>query len=96
MQRSSLKIMARVVEHQSNGILLIATNPLDALTHYALQLSGMPARRVIGSGTVLDTARFLYLLSQHFGVDSRSFTPLSSASTATAKFPCGPWLILPG
>jgi L-lactate dehydrogenase len=52
--------------------LLIATNPVDALAYAAWKLSGLPARRVIGSGTILDTSRFRYLLSQHFGVDARS------------------------
>jgi L-lactate dehydrogenase len=49
-----------------------ATNPVDVLTYAAWKLSGLPAQRVIGSGTVLDTSRFRYLLSQHFGVDARS------------------------
>jgi L-lactate dehydrogenase len=53
-------------------VLLIATNPVDVLTYAAWKLSGLPSERVIGSGTVLDTARFRYLLSQHFGVDARS------------------------
>jgi len=53
-------------------VLLIATNPVDVMTYAALQLSGLPARQVIGSGTVLDTARFRTLLSQHFGVDTHS------------------------
>jgi L-lactate dehydrogenase len=66
------KVVPRIVEHNRECILLIATNPVDVLTQYALRVSGMPARRVIGSGTTLDTARFRYLLSQYFGVDSRS------------------------
>lgn len=66
------QIIPRVVEHNPEGILLIATNPVDALTYAALKLSGLPTGRVIGSGTVLDTARFRYLLSEHFQVDSRS------------------------
>ena len=45
---------------------------MDVLTYAAWKLSGLPAQRVIGSGTVLDTSRFRYLLSQHFGVDARS------------------------
>ena len=66
------QIIPRIVQHNPDGILLIATNPVDALTYAALKLSGLPTERVIGSGTVLDTARFRYLLSQHFQVDSRS------------------------
>ncbi|MDR3763524.1 MAG: L-lactate dehydrogenase [Acidobacteriota bacterium] len=65
-------IIPEVVKHNPEGILLIATNPVDVLTYLSWKLSGLPARRVIGSGTILDTARFRYLLSQHFGVDARS------------------------
>ena len=66
------QVIPGVVQHNPNGILLIATNPVDVLTYAAWKLSGLPAQRVIGSGTILDTARFRYLLSQHFGVDPRS------------------------
>ena len=65
-------IIPEVVKHNPTGILLIATNPVDVLTYAAWKLSGLAADRVIGSGTVLDTSRFRYLLSQHFGVDARS------------------------
>jgi L-lactate dehydrogenase len=65
-------IVPEVAKHNPHGILLVATNPVDALTYAALKLSGLPACRVIGSGTILDTARFRYLLSQHFEVDARS------------------------
>jgi len=66
------EIVPAVVKHNPDGILLIATNPVDVLTYAAWKLSGLPPERVIGSGTILDTARFRYLLSQHFGVDARS------------------------
>jgi L-lactate dehydrogenase len=65
-------IVPKVVKHNPNSILLIATNPVDVLTYAAWKLSGLPHQRVIGSGTILDTSRFRYLLSQHFGVDARS------------------------
>lgn len=66
------KMVPQVVRHNPDGILLIATNPVDVLTYAAWKLSGLPPERVIGSGTILDTARFRYLLSEHFGVDARS------------------------
>jgi L-lactate dehydrogenase len=66
------EIVPRIAEHNRDGILLVATNPVDVLTYVAWKVSGLPPGRVIGSGTVLDTARFRYLLSQHFGVDPRS------------------------
>jgi len=65
-------IVPRIVEHNRTGILLIATNPVDILSYVAWKVSGLPAERVIGSGTVLDTARFRYLLAQHLGVDARN------------------------
>jgi len=65
-------IIPNVVRNNPNGILLIATNPVDVLTYAAWKLSGLPSERVIGSGTILDTARFRYLLSQHFRVDASS------------------------
>lgn len=65
-------IIPRITEHNRTAILLIATNPVDVLTYVAWKLSNLPPRQVIGSGTILDTARFRYLLSQHFGVDARS------------------------
>ena len=54
------------------GILMIVSNPVDVLTYAAQRISGFPAERVIGSGTVLDTARLKYELGRHLGVDSRS------------------------
>ena len=65
-------IIPNVVKNNPDGILLIATNPVDVLTYAAWKLSGLPSERVIGSGTILDTARFRYLLSQHFRVDASS------------------------
>jgi len=66
------QIIPEIVRHNPEGIILIATNPVDVLTYAAIKISGLPAGRVIGSGTILDTARFRALLSQHFGVDPRS------------------------
>jgi L-lactate dehydrogenase len=66
------QIVPEVAHQNPDGILLIATNPVDVLTYAAWRLTGLPAQRVIGSGTILDTARFRYLLGQHFGVDPRS------------------------
>jgi L-lactate dehydrogenase len=66
------QIVPEVARHNPDGILLVATNPVDVLTYLTVKLSGLPAQRVIGSGTILDTARFRYLLSEHFGVDARS------------------------
>lgn len=65
-------IIPEISRHNPGGIILIATNPVDVLSYVAWKLSGLPRERVFGSGTVLDTARFRYLLSQYFQVDPRS------------------------
>lgn len=66
------EIVARIMQHTSNAILIVVTNPVDVLTYVALKESRLPPSRVMGSGTILDTARFRYLLSQRFSVDPRS------------------------
>jgi L-lactate dehydrogenase len=66
------QIIPQISKYNRHGILLIATNPVDVLTYAAIKISGLPSIQVIGSGTILDSARFRYLLSQTFGVDPRS------------------------
>lgn len=63
-------IIPEIAKRDFQGILLVVANPVDILTHVAQKLSGLPENRVIGSGTVLDTARLKYRLSQHLGVNS--------------------------
>ena len=65
-------IMKDIVACASPAVVVIVTNPVDILTHVALRSSGLPPRRVFGSGTVLDSARFRYLLSRHCRVDVRN------------------------
>ncbi|MBM6683368.1 MULTISPECIES: L-lactate dehydrogenase [Collinsella] len=54
-----------------SGVLLIVSNPVDVLTYAAIRMSGLPEGQVIGSGTVLDTARLKYMLGEHVDVDPR-------------------------
>lgn len=65
-------IVPQVVKYSPNSILLVVSNPVDILTHLTYKISGFPKERVIGSGTVLDTSRFKYLLSKHFRIDARN------------------------
>ena len=65
-------IIPKIAVQGFEGILLIVSNPVDILTYAAVKLSGFPENRVIGAGTVLDTARLKYALSEHLGVDSRN------------------------
>ncbi len=67
-------VIPKIIQHAGDAVLLIATNPVDITTHLAGQFAvacGVPLHRVIGSGTMLDTARFRTLLGRHFGVDSQ-------------------------
>lgn len=65
-------IVPKITAHNKNCILLIATNPVDIMTYAALKLSGLPANRVIGSGTILDTSRFRFVLGEHLNIDPRN------------------------
>ena len=66
------QIVEKIVEHTTESILLVVANPVDVLTYAALRFSKLPKQQVIGSGTVLDSARFRYLLSRHCLLDSRN------------------------
>ena len=65
-------IVDSILEYNKNALLLVVTNPVDILTYVTLEESGFPASRVIGSGTVLDTARLKELVGRYLGVDSRN------------------------
>ncbi|MFZ5986747.1 MAG: L-lactate dehydrogenase [Bacillota bacterium] len=65
-------IVGEVVKYSSDSILLVVTNPVDILTYVTYRISGFPRNKVIGSGTVLDSARFRYLIGNHVGVDTRN------------------------
>lgn len=64
-------VLGDICRYNTDALLLIVTNPVDILTEVARRISGLPAARVIGSGTVLDTARLKFLLGRHLGVDAR-------------------------
>lgn len=89
-------IIDPVTESGFNGIFLIATNPVDIMSRITCALSGFNPRRVVGTGTALDTARLRYLLSDYFAIDPRNihayvmgehgdseFVPWSQAMLAT-------------
>ncbi|MFJ7729708.1 L-lactate dehydrogenase [Neobacillus sp. NPDC097160] len=65
-------IVEAIMASGFDGIILVATNPVDILTYAVWKFSGLPKERVIGSGTILDTARFRFLLGDYFDVDTRN------------------------
>jgi L-lactate dehydrogenase len=65
-------VVPRVLEHAPKAILLIVSNPVDIMTQVVTLISGLPPQRVIGSGTILDTARFRTLLAEHLDIAPHS------------------------
>ena len=65
-------VVPRVLEHAPETILLIVSNPVDVMTNVVSKISQLPANRVIGSGTILDTARFRTLLAEHLDIAPHS------------------------
>ena len=84
-------IMRSIVEQinavNPEGILLIVANPVDILTHVALKYSKLPKNRVMGSGTVLDTARLKYLLAKKLDVDARNVHAVVIGEHGDSEFP---------
>ena len=66
------EIITQLDKHAPEAILVVATNPVDVLTYLSQEMSRRPHRRIVGTGTLLDTARFRALLGRHYGVDPRS------------------------
>jgi L-lactate dehydrogenase len=66
------EVVPQIFAHNPDGLLVIASNPVDILTHIANEVVHVPWGRIVGSGTILDTARFRYLIGSYFEVDARS------------------------
>jgi len=66
------QVVPQVLKYAPDSILLLASNPVDIMTKVVTKLSGLPSQRVIGSGTILDTARFRTLLGEHLGIAPHS------------------------
>ena len=66
------EVTENVVKSGFKGIFLIASNPVDVMTYVVGKVSGFPTNKVIGSGTVLDTARLRFLVAEHLNVSSKN------------------------
>ena len=65
-------ITKQIMASGFNGIIIVATNPVDLMTYVVAKVSGLPKNQIIGSGTVLDTARLRYLLADYFKISSKN------------------------
>lgn len=66
------QITENIMKSGFDGIIVVASNPVDLMTHVVARVSGLPKNRVIGSGTVLDTARLRYLMADYLNVSSKN------------------------
>jgi L-lactate dehydrogenase len=81
------EIIDEIVLQKSSAVVLIVSNPVDVLTYVAHKRSGWPRGRILGSGTVLDSARFRHLLSQHCGVDVHNVHAYILGEHGDSEFP---------
>lgn len=80
-------IIPDIAKYSPNAILLVVANPVDILSYVAYKLSGFPKERVIGSGTVLDSSRLKYEISQRLEIDPRSIEAYVMGEHGDTEFP---------
>ena len=80
-------IIPEIMKYAPDAILLIVSNPVDLLTYITYKISGKKSSKVIGSGTLLDSARFRYEISQHCNIDSRSIHAYILGEHGDSEFP---------
>lgn len=86
------QILNEILKYNDTAIFLIATNPVDILTQITLKLTNLPKNRVIGSGTLLDSSRFRYLISQKTKIDPRSIHGMIIGEHGDTELPA--WSLL--
>ncbi len=80
-------IIPEVVKANPDGLIVLASNPVDILTYLSHEMSGLPANKIIGSGTILDTARLRFFLSERYQVDPRSVHAYMLGEHGDSEFP---------
>lgn len=93
MTATNTKIMKSITEEIMksgfDGIIVVASNPVDLMAYVVQKVSGLPENRVIGSGTLLDTARLRYLMSEYLGISSTNIHALIMGEHGDSSFV--PW-----
>ncbi|OGF52223.1 MAG: L-lactate dehydrogenase [Candidatus Firestonebacteria bacterium GWA2_43_8] len=80
-------IIPTIMKYSPSSIILVVTNPVDVLAYAAFKISGKPAKEVLSSGTVLDTARLRFLLSKHFEIDAHNVHAYILGEHGDSEFP---------
>ena len=81
------QIIPQIMKYSPDAVFLIVTNPVDVLSYAAYRISGKPWQQVIGSGTVLDSARLRFILSQHCNIDARNIHAYILGEHGDSEFP---------
>ncbi len=81
------EVIPQIVAHAPKAIILIVTNPVDILTFHAAKIADLPYGRVFGSGTLLDTARFRFHLSEFLDINPRSIHTYILGEHGDSSFP---------
>ncbi len=81
-------IFENINKTKFNGVLLIASNPLDVMSYLAYKYSNLPSSKVIGSGTSLDTSRLKYLISEKLDINPKSIHAYVIGEHGNSEFPC--------
>ena len=84
-------VTEEVVKYSPETILVMVANPLDAMCHVAMEVSGFPRERVVGMAGILDTARYRTFIAQELRVSVRTSTRSSSVDTGTRWSLCRAW-----
>jgi len=80
-------VLPKLLAVAPDAVIVMVTNPVDVLTLAALKFSGLPAHRVLGSGTVLDSSRLRDLIARHFGVAPQSVHAIIAGEHGDSEFP---------
>jgi L-lactate dehydrogenase len=80
-------MIPQLLEVAPDAVIVMVTNPVDVLTYAALKFSGLPKNRVLGSGTVLDSARLRQVIARHLGVASQSVHAFIAGEHGDSEFP---------
>ena len=79
-------IAANIMQHYNGGVILVVSNPVDIMTYVILKETGLPAGKVFGSGTVLDSARFRYMLAKQLNADIRNIHGFMGGEHGESQF----------
>ena len=79
-------VISNIMKHYNGGVIMVVSNPVDVITYVMQKESGLPRGRVFGTGTVLDSARFRYLLSTKVGADIRNIHGFMAGDHGESQF----------